>query len=138
MTGHPRPALNGLPTLLVEDDPAGARLLSGLLADAGCEVRVAASAEDAYIALRSFEPRLVVLDLVLPRMGGLMLARQLTGAARHAGLVIVAVSVMDAEVAGQLALQAGCTAFVGKPIDPLTFADTIAHHVARAGAPGQP
>jgi len=138
MTGHPRSALHGLPTLLVEDDPDSARLLSDLLADAGCEVRVAASAEDAYIALRTFEPRLVVLDLVLPRMGGLMLARQLTGAARHAGLVIVAVSVMDAEVAGQLARQAGCAAFVGKPIDSLTFADTIAHHVASAGAPVQP
>lgn len=57
--------------LVVEDDPDSQQLLASFLYEEGAaEVRVVAGAEDGIRALRTFQPNLVLLDLVLPQGGG--------------------------------------------------------------------
>lgn len=115
--------------LIVEDDPLSARLLFFLLADAGCNVRVAGSAEAALAILTLFPARAIVLDLVLPRMSGLLLARTLKTERSTCDIVIVAVSVLSGPDTERVALAAGCVAYVCKPIDTQTFAWTLACHL---------
>ena len=125
------PLLAGIPILVVEDDLAGARLLTVLLANAGGDVRVATSAEEALAMLRAFAPRVVVLDLVLPRMNGLLFARQLKSDPATRDIVIIAVSVINGPRTERLALESGCAAYVYKPIDIETFAQTILTHLEK-------
>lgn len=132
MRCSPHPGLEGLPVLVVEDDPASAQYVSVLLTNAGCDVRVALTAEDALTVLERFSPGAVVLDLVLPRMSGLLLARHLKSEPSTRDVPIIAVSVMDAPDAKRLALDTGCSAFVHKPIDPMTFPAILARHAAPA------
>jgi two-component system cell cycle response regulator DivK len=117
--------LRGVPILVVEDDPASARLLAVLLRTVGSDVRIASSAEEALTLLREFPARVLVLDLVLPRMSGLLLAQQLkqSSATRH--IVVIAVSVVDGPETERLALESGCAAYVRKPIDIDSFTSTL-------------
>lgn len=111
--------------LVVEDDAASAKLVSVVLQGEGCVVRAVESAEEAERALTDFDPRLIVLDLVLPTMSGLLFAQRL--AAREGERpVVVATSVMNDPEVTRLALAAGCAVYLTKPIDPIALPGVIA------------
>jgi two-component system, chemotaxis family, response regulator Rcp1 len=76
----PKEAAGPLSLLLVEDNPADARLLREAFAEAGIAVRIdhAADAEGALRRLRAgARPDVVVLDLNMPRVDGRALLREL-------------------------------------------------------------
>jgi CheY-like chemotaxis protein len=118
--------LVGVPVLIVEDDPLSAKLTSIVLASEGAIVRIATSAEEALDTLREFLPRLIVLDLVLPRMGGLLFAKAVKADDRHRDAFIVAVTAINGPETRRIAEESGCDGYVRKPIETETFARTLA------------
>ncbi len=63
--------------LVVDDDPDKLRLLEVALKMAGYEVRTASDGEEGLAAIASFQPDLVVSDIMMPRMNGYELARRI-------------------------------------------------------------
>jgi len=63
------------PILVVDDEPKIAHLVRDYLEQAGYRVTVAYDGREALAAFRHDKPRLVVLDLMLPHMDGLDVAR---------------------------------------------------------------
>jgi CheY-like chemotaxis protein len=111
---------------IAEDDAASAKLAALLLTKRGAHVRVTRNAEEALNVLEEFRPRCVALDLVLPRMGGLVLAQHIKTDARLRDTVIVATSVIGGRDVERVAREAGCAAHLLKPINTETFAATWA------------
>lgn len=96
--------------LLVEDDPAVAEVLSGLLLRHGYRVDIS---PDARTALRRFrEADLILLDLGLPDIDGIELCRQLRSVTQ---VPIIAVTARSQEVDKVLALRMGADDYVVKP-----------------------
>lgn len=129
LSGGGEPTLTGVPILVVEDDPAGARMLQVLLTHEGADVRVAATAEEALDVLKSFSARVLIVDVVLPTMSGLHLVRLLKADPATSGLVAIAVSVVHAADVERAAVDSGCAAYLRKPIDTETFTATILTHL---------
>jgi hypothetical protein len=127
------PPLASLPVLVVDDDAASAKLVAVILRGEGCDVRIAVHAEDALAQLRTFRPRLIVLDLVLPMMSGLLLAQQLKAKPETRDIVLLAVTVFNGPETAQMALAAGCSAHIHKPVDPDAFIQLVLIHFR--GAP---
>ena len=123
---RPGDRLRGVPILVVEDDPPSAKLVALLLGQHGCVVRIATNAEDALKALEEFRPRLIVLDLVLPRMGGLLFAHHIKSDPRFCDTVIVAATVINGADVERIVRETGCAGYIRKPIDTETFAATLA------------
>jgi two-component system cell cycle response regulator DivK len=121
--------LDGVRILVVEDDPASARLLVVLLKSAGSDVRVAHSAEEALSILEGFPARVLVVDLMLPRMSGLLLVQRIKAAPSTSGVVVIAVSIVNGPETERLALESGCAAYICKPIDIQTFTETVIAHL---------
>lgn len=126
-------SLNGLRVLIVDDDPASAKLEKVVLEGEGCDVHVAGSAEAALDVVETFNPRVIVLDLVLPRMSGLLLAEHLKAQATTKDIVLVAVSAFNGRETQLSAEAAGCRAYLRKPIDPATFPGWVLANVAATG-----
>jgi CheY-like chemotaxis protein len=122
---QPPSRVTGASALVVDDDPASAKLLAVLLRGEGFHVRVAGSAEEALDQLRTFQPHAVVLDLVLPLMSGLLLAQRLKADPATRDIVLIAVTSLSGSEGEAVALQAGCAAYLRKPIDALSFADDV-------------
>ena len=99
--------------LLVEDDGRLARALSLALADAGHEVRVAATAQDAERRLRERGPDVVLLDLGLPDGDGLRLCTAVRARSNVPIIIVTARSNSADIVAG---LEAGADDYVSKPV----------------------
>ncbi|MBA3398272.1 MAG: response regulator [Deltaproteobacteria bacterium] len=76
VTVEPKPKVESLQLLLVDDNPDAAELLAEIMAAYGHEVRVAHSGPDALAILESFEPDAGILDIGLPVMDGYELARR--------------------------------------------------------------
>jgi CheY-like chemotaxis protein len=124
-SGHDR-LLNGVSILVVEDDPLSAKLAVLLLKQQGADVRVAPNAEQGLKILEEYHPRLVVLDLVLPRMSGLLLAHFIKADERFARTILVAVTMISGPDVERVVSEAGCAAYIRKPIDTDTFAAIVA------------
>jgi CheY-like chemotaxis protein len=118
--------------LIIEDDPASAKLLAVILAGEGIRTWVTSSAEDALEKIDAELPAVIVLDLVLPLMSGLLLAKLLKArdATRH--IPIIAVTAFNGEEAKRIALAAGCNDYLRKPIDAAAFTTLVSSYLGRA------
>jgi CheY-like chemotaxis protein len=111
--------------LVVDDHEFNLRLLERLLEREGRKVRAADSLAAAERALAEEQPAMIVLDLNLPDGSGLELTRKLKSEPRTASIPIVACTAAVMPSDEDRALQAGCDAFVAKPIDLRRFSEII-------------
>lgn len=120
---------SGTSILLVEDDPLLRGAFRLLLEDAGYLVHEAGSAGEALQAVASNTPDLILLDLGLPDHPGLDVARTLRARPETAGIPIVALTGHAAEADRSACLDAGCTAYLAKPVEPRLLLRHILSHV---------
>ena len=120
--------------LVVDDTPANLRLLAFLLEKKGYEVRTAEDAPAALATLAEWRPRLILLDLQLPGMGGLELASLLKADPATRELLIVAVTAFAMKGDLERALAAGCDSYVTKPIDTRALPALVAEMIAAQDA----
>lgn len=102
--------------LVVEDSPEAARLLATLLGMAGHEARFALDAEEALEALGRFQFECVILDLGLPGMGGIELARHLRREPGTSRMLLIALTAEQGSDVRARVMQAGCDHFMTKPL----------------------
>jgi signal transduction histidine kinase/CheY-like chemotaxis protein len=124
----PRPTLEGVRVLLVDDDPDSLGMVSAILDEFGATVEAASSAAAAFEALEWFEPSVLVSDLAMPGEDGYALIRKLRGGEASGGRRIPAVA-LTAYVRVEdrtRALSAGFNMFVPKPVEPLELVTAIA------------
>lgn len=119
------------PILVVDDNPTNMKLLFFVLSAQGYEIRMASDALEALAVLETFEPRMVLLDLQLPGMDGLELARRLRAQPRFAQLLIVAVTASAMKGDEERALEAGCDGYITKPIDTRSLPKLVASYLER-------
>ena len=105
--------------LIVDDDPASRRLVEVRLRPLGCDVATAGNGEQALAAIRKDLPDLMLLDLQMPKMGGIEVLRSL----RNEGVnlpTIVITAHGSIETAVE-AMKEGAYDFITKPLDAAHF-----------------
>ena len=117
------------PVLIVDDNPANAKLVSFLLARKGYEVRTATDAADALAILEGFHPRLILMDIQLPGMDGLALTRRLKADPGTRDILIVALTAYAMKGDEEKSRAAGCDGYISKPIDTRTFPDLVSRYL---------
>jgi two-component system, cell cycle response regulator DivK len=116
--------------LVVDDHELNVALLERLLELDGHEVRAAGSLADAERALAEEQPAMIVLDLNLPDGSGLELTRKLKSHPVTASIPILACTAGVMPTDEHEALEAGCDAYVSKPIDLRRFQTIVASMLA--------
>jgi len=110
---------SGTRVLIVDDDPASRRLVEVRLRPLGCDVATAGNGEQGLAAIRKDPPNLVILDLQMPKMGGIEVLRAL----RKEGIGVPAI-VITAHGSIETAVEAmkeGAYDFITKPLDAAHF-----------------
>jgi DNA-binding response OmpR family regulator len=101
--------------LVVDDQPEIVRILRDYLERAGFAVLTAADGASALVAARRDKPDLVVLDLTLPSMDGLDVARALR---RDGEMPIIMLTARTEETDRVSGLELGADDYVTKPFSP--------------------
>jgi CheY-like chemotaxis protein len=124
--------------LVVEDTPMELKLAVLVLSAAGHEVAPAIAASDALAAITADRPTIILLDLSMPGMDGLTLARKLKADPSTSGILIVAVTSYPEKFTRAAAMEAGCDAYLHKPVSTRTLPDTLRAVVENAESDGTP
>jgi DNA-binding response OmpR family regulator len=101
--------------LIVDDEPKIAQLARDYLEHAGFAVLTAGEGTAAFQVARTRHPDLVVLDLGLPGMDGMDVARELR---RESDIPIVMLTARDDEIDKLLGLEVGADDYLTKPFSP--------------------
>jgi CheY-like chemotaxis protein len=128
------PTLAPLRMLVVDDSDDAAMTMALLLKHFGHEAAVMESGELALRQAPAFRPHVMFIDLAMPKVDGLTVARQLRQQSEFAEIPMVAVSgYVDAEHRAQ-ATAAGFTEFLAKPYSLDTLQATVQRVANRLNA----
>ncbi|MBK5093325.1 MAG: response regulator [Actinobacteria bacterium] len=126
--------------LVVDDDPDIRDVLEALLEGEGFEVVLANNGEQALEAVKSENPDLMILDLLMPAMDGFAVCKQLQDPrwSKWKNMpVLILTSVREEVSQRRYELETGLSLdvddYVEKPIDPDVVVDRVKKLLARKG-----
>lgn len=122
---------NRATVLLVEDTEDNRQMMRRLLEMSGFRVFEAINGKDAVKAAMEVRPEIILMDLSLPVIDGLAATRQIRNLPELNDVPIVAVSAHDTVDFHNDALEAGCNAYVTKPIDYPELEDLVKCLIAK-------
>ncbi len=114
--------------LIVDDNVDAARTLHALVREFGHEVEVAHDASSALAVAREHRPEVVLLDLSMPGMDGVELARALRSQPGFEDVRFAAVTGLSQEADRRRTREAGFDAHLVKPLSPEDLRRVLEHH----------
>jgi two-component system cell cycle response regulator len=103
--------------LIVEDDPTNLKLINIILSSGGHKVFDSEKGSEALEIIKTEQPDLILVDLVLPDMNGVELARKLGEDISTAQIPIIAVTGYPERFKNSELIHAGFDAYLVKPIN---------------------
>jgi CheY-like chemotaxis protein len=111
--------------LLIEDNEQNLYLATFLLEQKGFKVVPARSGPEGIELAGRIQPALIILDIQLPQMDGYAVARELRQNPALKDVPIVAVTSYAMVGDRERTLEAGCSGYIEKPINPDTFGSQV-------------
>ncbi len=107
--------------LIIEDNEQNMYLTTFILETNHCEVFQARNGRDGIAMARKLRPDLIILDIQLPEIDGITVARELNSLPETGSIPIMAVTSYAMPGDRERILAAGCRAYIEKPINPEHF-----------------
>ncbi len=111
--------------LIIEDNEQNMYLVTFILEKHGYQVVQAWRGDTGIQLAKQENPDLILLDIQLPSMDGYAVARELRKVESMKETPIVAVTSYAMPGDREQALEAGCTGYIEKPINPETFMSEV-------------
>ena len=130
-------AVTELMILVVEDEATIAGSVAARLRKEGFRVEIASDGHSAVSRARDLSPDLVILDVMLPRMDGLEVCRQIQG---ERPVPVLMLTARDSETDVLLGLGVGADDYMTKPFSPrelVARVKALLRRVERRPAPGR-
>lgn len=116
--------------LLIEDNEQNLYLTTFLLERHGVRVVQARSGPEGLALARMERHDLIIMDIQLPGMDGYAVTKELRQDPSQRGVPIVAVTSFAMPGDRERAIEAGCSGYIEKPINPDTFLNEIRRFLA--------
>lgn len=126
--------------LIIEDDPAAARLAEYTLVMEEYQVEVATDGVEGLKRAMEGEPDLVILDVMLPGLDGFEICHRIRADAKTAELPILMLSAKTQKSDIETGLEVGANQYLTKPTDPadiLSCVDSILAETNAASSHGE-
>lgn len=136
---HPlglRPALMRK-VLLIEDDKVAAELIRETLSSEGFEVTWISDGSSGLAQVRKSPPDLLLLDLMLPKMSGLDICKQVRADENLNRLPILMLTARGDEMDRVVGLEVGADDYVTKPFSPRELAARVKALLRRSEPPDE-
>jgi len=103
--------------LVVDDNPVNVDILRTRLAVHGYEILTAADGEEALVVARAKQPDLILLDVMMPKMDGIQVCRELRADSSLPFMPIILVTAKTDSKDVVAGLEAGGDEYLTKPVD---------------------
>ncbi len=111
--------------LIADDNAQNCELLEAYLADLDCDVAIAIDGQDTLKQVVAFQPDLILLDVMMPKLSGFEVCRKLKDdpATRH--IMILMVTALNELGDIERAVDAGTNDFLSKPVNKLELTKRV-------------
>lgn len=111
--------------LIADDNQPNRELLEAYLSDLDCEVAMAADGLDTLNKVQSFQPDLILLDVMMPKLSGFEVCRKLKDDKTTRRIMILMVTALNELGDIERAVQAGTDDFLSKPVNKLELVKRV-------------
>lgn len=105
--------------LIADDNPTNVELLEAFLADVDCEIATAVDGRDTLDKVTAFQPDLVLLDIMMPKVSGFEVCKQIKSDPSTRHIIVLMVTALSELGDIERAVNAGCDDFLSKPVNKL-------------------
>jgi CheY-like chemotaxis protein len=105
--------------LIADDNMPNSELLEAYLSDLDCEIAMAADGLETLNQVQAFQPDLILLDVMMPKLSGFEVCRKLKDDPATRRIMILMVTALNELGDIERAVQAGTDDFLSKPVNKL-------------------
>jgi two-component system, OmpR family, alkaline phosphatase synthesis response regulator PhoP len=120
--------------LVVDDEPDILEILLYNLDKLGFEIRTASDGKEAVDVAKSFQPQVVIMDIMMPVMDGIEAVRQIREIPKMKEAFIIFLTARSEEYSEIAAFEAGGNDYIVKPIKPRALMSRIDSYFKRDSA----
>jgi CheY-like chemotaxis protein len=102
--------------LIADDNQANVELLDAYLVNVDCEIEVAVDGQDTLDKVQSFQPDLILLDVMMPKLNGFEVCRQIKDNPETRRIMVLMVTALNELGDIERAVEAGTDDFLSKPV----------------------
>ena len=103
--------------LIADDNPQGVELLEAFLSAGDYELRTAHDGEATLQVVKVWQPDLILLDVMMPRISGFEVCKRLRANPATHGIAVLMITALDQQSDIERAVEAGTDDFLSKPIN---------------------
>ncbi len=118
--------------LAVDDSPTIAEMIKSILVGAGYDVITASDGKEALELARTSDAKLIVLDVMLPKLDGYRVCRLLKFDRKYKDIPIIMLTAKSEEASMQVGMRTGADLYLTKPIEPEQLLAAVESQLAKA------
>ena len=123
---EPTAAKAGTSRILIADDNEPNReLLEVYLADLDCQIATAIDGQDTLAKVAAFNPDVILLDIMMPKLSGFEVCQQLKADPATRGIMILMVTALGELGDIERAVEAGTDDFLSKPVNKVELVKRV-------------
>ncbi len=111
--------------LIADDNAANRELLEAYLVQVDCELETAVDGQDTLDKVASFEPDLVLLDVMMPKLSGFEVCKKIKDDPATRRVMILMVTALNELGDHERAVQSGTDDFLSKPVNKVEFVKRV-------------
>lgn len=111
--------------LIAEDEPSIIEALDFVLKRAGWSVNIVMEGDEILDAVRRQSPRMLLLDIMLPKRSGFEVLKQIRADKATAGLPVLVLTAKGQQQDRRIAEELGADAFITKPYSNAEVVSTV-------------
>lgn len=118
--------------LIADDSPTDMRIAADALEQFGYRVVTAIDGEDALAKASQMRPRVIVLDIIMPKMNGFQVLRKLKSGGDTKDIKVLLLSSKNAESDRFWGMKQGADDYITKPFVAADLTSAVARALAHA------
>ncbi len=115
--------------MVVDDSPTDLKLMSGPFLAEGYDLITATNGEDALRKAASEHPDLIVLDVIMPKLNGFKVCRQIKNSVKLKDIKIILLSGKNQESDKFWGKKQGADDYLTKPFNPKELLDLVNKYI---------
>ncbi len=111
--------------LIADDNQPNVELLEAFLAEVDCDIAIAADGRETLDKVESFQPDLILLDVMMPKLSGFEVCQKLKSDPKTKNVMVLMVTALNEPGDIERGVNSGTDDFLSKPVNKVELVKRV-------------